>query len=387
MRAARFASFTLCAIFGLAALASGLDRMALASPQIAALLPGTFHARSDLAAATALAGRASAQASTAALQAIRSNPADGRAAALLGAGLLQAGEGERAARAFRVAALAGWRDPLTQAYWYEMALKAGDYTAASRRADALLRAVPRAVSAAALLAPLEASASGRAALIVRLRENPPWRAPYVAMNDVDGADAARARAQSLLALAASGERLGCSEIAPGARALLGHGLGREARQLWRAHCDTPVAAGLADADWSALALTLKDGAAGSPFGWMRHPSADIALSAVPQADGGFGLRLWNSGTASAPVLSQPVSLAPGRYRVRFGSGDETAPERGRVMLGVSCDGTARRPEAGPRGMGWQIVTLPACANPLLSLWLAPGGGAVTLGQLRLDPVR
>ena len=384
MRAARFASFTLCAIFGLAVLASGLDRMELVSPQIAALLPGPFHARSDLAAATALAGRASAQASTAAVQAIRFNPADGRAAALLGAGLLQAGEGERAESAFRVAALAGWRDPLTQAYWYEATLRVGDYTGASRRADALLRAVPGAVSAAALLASLEASAAGRQALIARLREKPPWRAPFVAMDDVDGADAARARAQSLLALAASGERLGCSQIAPGARALLGHGLGREARQLWRAHCDTPVAAGLADADWSTLAQTLRDGATGSPFGWMRHPSADIALSAVQLADGGFALRIVNSGTASAPVLSQPVAFAPGRYRARFGSGNGTAQTGDRVAFGVSCDGTPRRP--APGGMRSQIINVPTCVNPLLSLWLTPGSGAVTLGPLRLDPL-
>lgn len=132
------------AIFALAALASGLDRISEYRPDGATAVPPPFRVN----AARVLAGRALAanrlvEATEQARHAVRRDPADARSAGLLGSALLVSGDAAGAERAFTVSAAMGWREPATQLYWMSVALEQGDLEVASQRLDALLRQLPQ----------------------------------------------------------------------------------------------------------------------------------------------------------------------------------------------------------------------------------------------------
>lgn len=380
MRAGRLGAFISCAIFACAALGSGLDRMAEVQASPAWTAGGPVHARQDLWRATKAVRDADDSAIAVAMRAVRSNPASGRALTLLGAAYAQAGQQPDAHAAFLVAARTGWRDPLTQAYLYEAALETGDYISASRRADALLRTEPRAVSAARLLSPLEASGQGRKALAARLAGNPPWRSAYLAMNDLGDGDAARMRGT---ALARSGLPLSCEEASSAARALVDRGHQGQARQLWQSHCDITSTGAIADADWAGLARTLEHGTKPSPFGWKTYPAADIVMTVATLANGKQAIRLSGSATVSRPMLAQPVTLTPGLYRVTIAT-----RASGRLALSLSCGIEPRRPSLteGDVALDGQLIVAPGCDTQILSIWLMPGTGDVMLGPLRIKPV-
>ncbi|HZF46725.1 MAG TPA: hypothetical protein VEZ26_10330, partial [Sphingomonadaceae bacterium] len=162
-----------------AAWGSGFDRLSAETPTLERLVPGAFRAEADLSAgAVALARGDGTKALAFAEGAVRNDPLRPQASALLGTARSFANDPQDAEVAFRVSAQRGWRDRLTQIYWYDAAMRANDVERAALRADALLRANPNLEGAAKLLAPLEATAEGRLALARRLAEAPAWSNAY-----------------------------------------------------------------------------------------------------------------------------------------------------------------------------------------------------------------
>lgn len=223
-------------------LANGADRIAATNVSKALRSPRALAVESlGLAGERAIADMRYDDALAIAQSAVARAPIEPSSTALLGAAWLGKGDENRAREAFTVAGRLGWRVPLTQAYWMRAALEADDPRIAALRLDALLRQQPALLGEDRLLAPLEASASGRTALVSRLATRPPWLADYVNDHGAASREAMLRRASVLLTLAATGQRLGCDMIRPAAVRLVVLNEPGFAQQVWRAHCgDAPM---------------------------------------------------------------------------------------------------------------------------------------------------
>ena len=364
---------------------SGFDRLSATAPALERLVPGPLRAQANRsAAAIALARGDSGLALEWATQAVRNDPLDPLSASLLGSARQYVSDPQGAEAAFRVAAARGWRDRLTQLYWYDAALGVGDVENAALRADALLRADPQFAAAGPILESLEVSAEGRAALARRLSGNPSWAKTYLKVA-ADTPDA-QVRLKSEIALLASGqaEALGCDNPRPLVTALAERGMRRDAEQLWRAACASDAQAGveggITDGGFEQLAAER----AASPFGWRKHARGDVFIQSVDGAAGGHALNLRNAASVSRIVLSQAVGLAPGSYRVRA-----KASQPGQVAISLDCGAEPHRPDhaSGDPAVSGQVVEIGACESQVLGVWLRPGSGDVTLDDLAIEQIK
>lgn len=148
-------------------------------------------------------------AAAAATQLVSIDPAEAAHLGLLGSARLGSGDAANADEAFRASVALGWRDPATQLYWYAGALRRGDWRQAAARADAILRVRPHSDRMQVLVAPLEASGEGRAALAERLAARPRWLDRYLRSSDGLGPGGIVARAETVLKLDGA---LRCDEI-------------------------------------------------------------------------------------------------------------------------------------------------------------------------------
>jgi len=161
--------------FAALALANGFDRASAQRPALAVYVPAPFKAQAwRVESARALEAGDKDDATAAARAAVLADPVDPRSTALLGAAQLAAGERVKADRSFRIAARFGWRDPLTQLYFMNAALNAGEPRLAALRLDAVLRQAPNFPVRDMLLAQFLGSADARAALAERLALRPAW---------------------------------------------------------------------------------------------------------------------------------------------------------------------------------------------------------------------
>jgi tetratricopeptide (TPR) repeat protein len=362
-----------------ACLGSGLDRIAVGSFGVAAAVPAPLQAQSlrPLAQLAMIAQQPKA-ALRLASAAVAADPVDPASSALLGGARMLANDFPGAEQAFRVAAGFGWREPLTQRYWYAAALQARDFPRAAERLDALLRVSRNLPDAAALLTPLEGDPAGRAALLARLREQPLWLPTYLrAGSDLDAAALAQ-RSQVLVELAAGGTRLGCPVVADWARDALNRGDRASAERVWQAHCPGARNDGLlADGEFDHLG-----NATATPFGWQVERSGDVTVR-PEAANGGYRLNLRNRASFSRRVLLQPVALPPGRYRLR-GVG-----QTGVFAASLGCGTAPAMPRlvSGDLASDGQMLTVTeACDTLQLGIWLRPTPEAVTLDQVTLRPL-
>ena len=374
-------------LYLLAAWGSGFDRLSATLPALERLVPGPLRAQADRSAATiALARGNAATALERAAHAVRNDSLDPLSTSLLGSARQYRRDGRGAEAAFRIAAARGWRDRLTQLYWYDAALGAGEVERAALRADALLRADPEFAAAGQLLAPLEASAKGRTALARRLAGNPSWAAAYLKVSaDIDAKHVGLKGEIALLA-ARQGEALRCDNSRGLVAVLVERGMRREAERLWRAACGSDALGGeaengLADGGFEQLAAA----SAASPFGWRKYARGDVFIESVAGEASGSALSLRNSASVSRIVLSQALALAPGLYRVRA----KIRPARGAVAISLACGAEARRPELvrGDPAASGQLLEIGACENQVLGLWLRPGTGEVTIDDVAIERVR
>lgn len=362
----------LALIYVVFAWGNGLDRLSAREPAVAAAVPAPFRNHAErVEAMLDLAGRRSAHAQQPAAAAIAASPADASRLGLWATSRLAAGDAQGAREGFVLAARGGWRDPLTQAYWLEAALAAGEWDRAAERLDALLRADPEMPGRDGLVGRFEGKAEGRAALANRLAQDPIWSG-YV-LRGTRGLDdeALERRAATVIAAAGSGRKLGCSKVGPLVQQLVDAGRGDAARGVWTAHCESGgTGNGLADGNFARLA---RDGESG-PFGWRRVRDGDVSLRPLR---GEGGLLLSNDAPSARRVLAQALLLEPGDYEVKL-DGDGA-----RVAASLDC-GSASRPAFGKEGRSTVRVE---CAAPTLTIWVAARSSEARLRRIALTPAR
>lgn len=363
------------------AVGNGLDRLSAKSPAIARYVPAAFAAQAHRSrAAEALSGEDRLAALELARDAVRSDPADWRASGLLGGALLAAGSPLSADRAFRVAALFGWRDPLTQLHLMNAALKGSQPSLAAMRLDAVLRQDPDHPLRDMILARFESSADGRAALAARLELRPSWTSQFLGKGGKHDLETLRRRAAVLHPLA--GRKWGCDPIAPLVLQLVEAGDAITAKDLWLAHC--PAASpGIADGRFTAIATTRQ----AVPFEWNVQSAGDISVHRATDRSGGIRARI----TAASSRLTawQLLTLGPGRYRLGWTALSEGRPAPETATFSLTCVLGERSPlpsqAAGEMGrFAAELQINGQCAQQYLAVWLFPSAQEVLLDEVSLE---
>lgn len=383
---ARLALLGAVAVFTVLALGNGLDRAAARNPALAAWVPAPLRAEAWRAEAAVRLRAGDMQAALAAAhQAVQSDPVDPRSAALLGAGQLGAGRRADADRTFRVAAGFGWRDPLTQLYFMNVALSAGQPRLAALRLDAVLRQAPELPVRDMLIAQFAGLPDRRAALAERLALRPPWSDAFVRQVGQVPLPDLVARAELIGGLARPA--WGCDAIAPLTARLIQAGGVVQAQRLWLAHCPT-ASTGVADPRFTARIA----GRAPIPFEWNLPGSGDVSAAPAWQTGTGTsGLVAQVSGASPQPVAWQLLVLAPGRYRLSWTAEARSGAARG-AELSLTCNPLGRSrilgaPVPGGRARFAAVMTVDAaCPGHYLTLWLAPDDQDTRFDALAIAPL-
>jgi hypothetical protein len=351
--------------YGFLVVGSGLDRASAQQPGIARWVPRLLAAEAHRAEATlALQSNAMAEAIEPASRAVLADPINPRSTGLLGAAQLEAGQQVKADRTFRVAGRFGWREPLTQIYFMNVALNSGQPRLAALRLDAVLRQAPNLPGRDTFIAQFTGTPDRRAALAERLALHPSWTAAFIAETPGVALPELESRASILESLATP--RWGCDTVAPMVARMIQLGGVASAKQLWRAHCAS-ASAGIADPGFRQITL----GRPPIAFDWNLVGSGDVSANAANP-----GLLVRVSGASPLPVAWQMLSLAPGRYRLSWTALSGSNPAKG-AELSLTCNPTGRSRILGSpkddRGRFEAPVTIDAaCPGHFLTLWLAQG---------------
>ncbi|HOB13859.1 MAG TPA: hypothetical protein PKN09_06420 [Novosphingobium sp.] len=371
--------------FAALALANGFDRASAQRPALAVYVPAPFKAQAwRVESARALEAGDKDDATAAARAAVLADPVDPRSTALLGAAQLAAGERVKADRSFRIAARFGWRDPLTQLYFMNAALNAGEPRLAALRLDAVLRQAPNFPVRDMLLAQFLGSADARAALAERLALRPAWT--FAFLNHASQLPLPEQQARAGI-VAGMNPPWGCDVVAPLVTRLVLSGAAGDAHQLWRAQC--PAAAELvADPHFAALPT----GRAAIAFEWNLAASGDV--SAMRSAVGGEpGLTVSASGPVPQPVAWQMLVLKPGRYRIGWTAlaGDgSAAPGIGAALTCGPADrnliAAGPAPTGGKGRFAAEVSVDASCPARYLVFWQTPGPGEARIDDVTLAPL-
>ena len=366
----------LLACFAIVAIGSALDRIGESDPSAAGLVPSFFAARSlDNSAAALIARQEYSAALPLAQDAVATLPLNPRSTGLLGAALLGTNQPQAADAAYRVAGQLGWREPLTQSYWIQVAMATGDWAIAAQRLDALFRTRPLLAGRAEVSRPMEMLPEGRAAIARRLADRPGWKAIYFNPSSDIGAEGLQARAQIFAATPVqTGER--CDIAGRFARLLVANDQIATAREVWRSQCDLAERSALFDGDFRAA----KSGNA-SPFGWEYLPDGSVNVS----KQGGGGVQVGTSASFPRQFARQLLAAAPGKWQLEWqeaGSGSDN-----RIVPSLDCRNGAPRPGAvssvGEGAFSASIVIPERCDTPWLNLFVSPGAERVALKRMRL----
>ena len=358
----------------------GLDRLSAQQPAMERAVPDPLRARSNRAVAQrALSIGEPDQAAHAARAALRSDPMDRRNLGLLGLAYFETGNRAQAEAVFRQASQLGWREPLTQFFWFEASLRAADLPSAMVRLDALMRSNPTSSEAQRALAMVSSVGPGRAQLAELLVAKPDWLRVVLEVPGQLPASRVLDRAALVVRMGQNGALLGCDRPRILADRLLDDGQWNAARQVWNLHCpEQSVAQHLADPAFASL----RDGAVAGPFGWQRVASGDLDVST--RKDGAIAIR--NSGPRRTIVATQRVAWARGQVRLSL---PDAAP--GQFAFGLRCggpdgagSGIAGLSADGDPALGGQLLTVPDCPNQILSLLASPANEPARLGSVRFN---
>lgn len=368
-----------CLAFAIAALGSGLDRVALKNPALAENIPPLFAAQAYVVLGQkAILNKDYHRAQHYAELAVRASPIEPQNVALLGVGRLALGDSVGADKAFRVAGLLGWRVPITQMYWENRALAVGDLRVATLRLDAVLRGLPAMIGNRALMDPIERGAAGRKILAEQLHSTPKWLDDYVLAADAPPDYVLRLRAQVLEEAATQGTILGCSRIAPLTRRLVLAGDVPTALQLWRAQCPSAGNGLLADLDLKAASHESL-----SPFAWELASDADLSSNLRSGNIGGLEVSSTASGTRA--FMRQLLPVTEGRFRLSWKMKGDPA----RIAIALGCERDPKSWAIAKASLGGAYIDLksePRCFGQWLVLGLRPGTDTLSIGSLRFEPI-
>lgn len=359
-------------VYAAACIISALDRVSAGNPAAFRQVPEAFRARAHAAhARLLLQAEDGAAAQAAAAKAVVSRPIDAGGPSLLGGALLQQGKAADAGAAFRVAAMGGWRDPLTQIYWADMSARMGEWDLAAARVDAVLRGRPTLEEANAIRAIVENTPEGREALAKKLAEKPGWTLPYVSVDDSVPIETVLMRGEIMTRAGRISGPAGCDLLATLTRNLLRRGEGIAAVRLWQVHC--PQSPAIARAG----AIPLSGDAGSDPFGWSVNAEGETSVDIPSRSGDPIVARNRAGGTrliATRPVLVDGGSAIL-RVRAR-GSEDQKVD----AVLSLDCTDPVRPPfgEGASR-----TVSLGDCPVKTLGLWLPPRSGDVRIEMVEV----
>lgn len=362
------------------ALGSGLDRLTAHSPDLARFVPSAFAAEAHRAVTARALRLGKPDALQAAQGAVAADPVDPHSAALLGGARLLSGQTLQADQAFRVAAQLGWRNPLTQLYFMNQALRSGDTDLAALRLDALLRQNPLLPARNTVLSAFEGSREGRDAVARRLELRPAWTSQFMGKDTVLPPSVLRTRAAIVADV--PGKRWGCDAVAPMVNALVKGADAATAKQVWIAHCPdaSPV---IADPDFGRLPLHRMV----TPFDWNLVGDGDITVH--PATAKQAGLTVLVSGAASRQVAWQMLTLPSGTYSLHGIASIHPGTPANALRLSLSCDLGERKPlpmtYADEKHFTARIEVDRTCAGQYLAVWLAPVTHPVHIERIEIEP--
>ena len=382
--------FTACilfAAFGLASLAllSGVDRLGLSDARTAVNKPAFISpvAARSLARMALTKGQPD-QAEMWARRAVMAEPLDPGSSALLGAALFAQGHLARADDAFLVAGRLGWREPITQLYWMQIALNRDETEIAAQRLDAVLRQVPAFPQADQLLYQFTNNEAGRRALAARLSLRPAWLTTFVKPSA--GIDPKQLRERALVVGLLGPQALKCDEVTTLIDRLAQQGDVEQGLTVWRLACSARKGQGLmSDPGFAEATL----GQQRTAFDWSFPADANLSVELLPGAGDTQELRARVTAASSRAVTQKLLPLPQGRYRLVWSARDASGAPAARFAASMGCG--APQPGGTP-GMlvdsqearfSVDLKADPGCPGQLLVLWLAPGG-AVTLKDLELS---
>lgn len=360
-----------CSLYAVISLVTGLDRAALVDTTRPALRNWSYAFGAGFSATADALHRNDMPAALAAGRSLLQRaPQVSRALSLYGTVQLASGQNAAARKTFALAAELGWRDPITQRYWFDAAMRAGDVSLASRRLDALLRQKSDLPDRDALLRQILAFNEGRSAIAERLRADPEWADVFVSQTTGLDLDDLAARADVV-------QRVGrghwpCSQAASLINALLANGLPDEARIVHSRACNANGAI-VNDGDFNEFAA----GNGASALDWASVKNGGLIASINRETDNTHLLALTSTTSSTLMALKQQTTAGPGRYLLEWRMPDTTPADADGLVISFDCDydqaralnGTLVDSKSSRYAAEFEVPE--GCPYPVLRFWLRP----------------
>ncbi len=251
-----------------------------------------------------------AKAKALAEQALEAAPMNARALRILGSVASDAGDGPRAAALMTTAERMSRRDLRSQLWLLDWRTRQGQYQAAVKNADALLRNEGKlGVGIYPLLNRIAEAPEGRKALLQALVRQPSWRPAFL---DALAANGEITAAQTIFSrLAQTTDGVTTAEISVLVRRLFAMQRYDEAAAVWRRLSPPAVVksgVGLVNGGFEDLESAV-------PFTWEEASSETtlVEFTAPPDRAGNPALHILHDGFDGGTLLLQTTVLPPGAY--------------------------------------------------------------------------
>jgi hypothetical protein len=116
-------------------------------------------------------------------------------------------------------------------------------------------------------------------------------------------------------------------------------------------------------------------------------SGEVEIANLTQGEGGLSIR--SSAPSTRLVLTQPVSLPAGDYRLLLKVQDDAHAASGRLRFSFACDSSLAFPSSsgGDPLAGGQVIRVNECKRQQLGLWLSSGSAPVSLNSLKIERIK